>query len=95
VLDGLEQIQLCVAYKLGDELIHYPPASVATLNKVEPVYEELPGWKSSTSDVRSFDDLPSQAQHYISRICELVGARLGIVAVGPEREQTIMVEQVF
>jgi adenylosuccinate synthase len=68
---------------------------VATLNKVEPVYEDLPGWQQSTSGARSFSDLPSQAQAYIARICELVGARAGIVTVGPEREQTILVNEIF
>jgi adenylosuccinate synthase len=95
VLDTLERVRICVAYRLGDEVVHNPPASVATLNKVEPVYEDLPGWQQSTSDARSFYDLPSQAQAYIARICELVGARAGIVTVGPERDQTILVNEIF
>jgi adenylosuccinate synthase len=95
VLDSLERVRICVAYQLGDELVHNPPASVATLNKVEPVYEELPGWQQPTTNARSFHDLPPQAQAYIARICELVGARAGVVTVGPEREQTILVNDIF
>ncbi len=95
VLDTMDRIKICVAYKLGDEHIYNPPATIANLNKVEPIYEEMPGWKTSTSQVRQFQDLPAQAQSYITRICELVGARLGIVTVGPGRDQTILVNRVF
>ncbi len=95
VLDTLERIKICVAYQVNEEVLHTPPTTVAALNKVEPIYEELPGWKAPTSKLRNFFDLPSQAQAYVARICELVGARLGIVAVGPEREQTIMVDEIF
>jgi adenylosuccinate synthase len=95
VLDELDRIKVCIAYKQGDELVYSPLSTVAGLNRIEPVYEELPGWKTSVSGAREFADLPPQAQHYVARICELVGARLGIVTVGPEREQTIMVDEIF
>jgi adenylosuccinate synthase len=95
VLDELDRIKVCIAYKQGDELVYSPLSTVAGLNRIEPVYEELPGWKTSVSGAREFADLPPQAQTYVARICELVGARLGIVTVGPEREQTIMVDEIF
>jgi adenylosuccinate synthase len=95
VLDELEHIKVCVGYRQGDEILHNPPATNNALDKVEPIYEELPGWQTPTSDVRHFHDLPLQAQNYITRICELLGARLGVVTVGPDREQTIMVNDVF
>jgi adenylosuccinate synthase len=95
VLDTLDQVKICVAYKVGDEHIYNPLSTIAGLNRVEPVYEEMPGWKTPTSDVRTFAQLPIQAQNYVARICELVGARLGIVTVGPERDQTIMIEEIF
>jgi adenylosuccinate synthase len=95
VLDTLDRVKICVAYKVGDENLYNPLSTIAGLNRVEPVYEEMPGWKTSTSDVRTFAQLPIQAQDYVARICELVGARLGIVTVGPERDQTIMIEEIF
>lgn len=95
VLDTLDRIKICVAYRLGDELIYTPPATMAGFQRIEPVYEEMVGWQTSTRHVRQFQELPPHAQAYVARICELVGARLGIVTVGPEREETIMLQEVF
>jgi adenylosuccinate synthase len=95
VLDTFERIKICVAYRLGDELIYYPPTTAANLNKVEPVYEEIAGWQRPTSHIRTFHELPTHAQAYVARICELLGARLGLITVGPEREQTITVDDIF
>jgi adenylosuccinate synthase len=95
VLDTLPVIKVCVGYKRGDVVLDYPPATVAVLSKVEPIYEELPGWQTPTGGVRNFGDLPKEAQAYASRISQLIGARLAMVAVGPDREQTIVVQEVF
>ncbi len=95
VLDEMDAINICVAYRQGDELLETPPASIAGLERVEPVYETLPGWKQPTSTVRHFADLPANAQHYVLRLCELLGVRLGLVTVGPERDQTITIEDIF
>ncbi|NJK78404.1 MAG: adenylosuccinate synthase [Chloroflexaceae bacterium] len=95
VLDTLPTIKICIAYRMGDELIDTPPSSVANLVKIEPVYEEMPGWLTPTTGIRDFYRLPMQAQAYLARLCELIGARLGIVSVGPERDHTILVNDVF
>lgn len=95
VLDGLPTVKICTGYQLHETTLEYPPATVAVLSQVEPVYEELPGWQTPTSGARRFQDLPEAAQSYVARICQLVGARLGIVSVGPERDQTIVVNEVF
>lgn len=95
VLDEFQRIKICVGYKRHDEQLEYPPMSTALLNKVEPVYEELPGWGTSTAGVKEFHHLPDEAQSYVARLCQLVGARLGMVSVGPERDQIIMVNDVF
>nr|WP_044200783.1 adenylosuccinate synthase [Oscillochloris trichoides] len=95
VLDELPSIKICTGYKLHDAMLEYPPATTAVLDQVEPVYEEMPGWMSPTSEVRRFQDLPEAAQAYVARICQLVGARLGIISVGPDREQTIIASEVF
>jgi adenylosuccinate synthase len=95
VLDTLPSIKICVGYQLRESSLDYPPATTALFSQVEPVYEELPGWGEPTTDVRRFHDLPEAAQAYVARICQLVGARLGIVSVGPSRDQTIMVQERF
>jgi adenylosuccinate synthase len=95
VLDELPSIKICVGYRLHDTELNYPPSNIATLARVEPIYEEHPGWQTPTSDVRSFEDLPSAAQSYVARLCELIGARIGIVSVGPGREQTIVLKDLF
>lgn len=95
VLDSLERIKVCVGYKLHDAELDYPPATTAVLQRVEPIYEEHPGWQTPTTDVRRFQDLPEAAQAYVARLCELVGARLGLVSVGPGRNQIIEVNSVI
>lgn len=95
VLDTLPSIKVCTAYKRNDELLDYPPTSNTLLNRVEPIYEEMEGWQTPTSGVREFQDLPEAAQNYVARLCQLIGARLGYVSVGPEREQIIEVNKVF
>lgn len=95
VLDTMPKIKVCTGYRLHDAELEYPPATVAVLSQVEPIYEEIPGWMSPTTSARRFQDLPERAQTYIARLCQLVGARLGIVSVGPDREQTIMVSEIF
>jgi len=95
VLDTMPTLKICVGYQLNDTQLEFPPATGAVLDQVEPIYEELPGWRSSTKEVRHFYDLPAAAQAYVARICQLVGARLAIVSVGPGREQVINVAEVF
>jgi len=89
-LDGLETIKVCVAYKLGRKTLEVPPNDCDLLAQCEPVYIELPGWKSPTEDARKFSDLPTNAQKYVQKIAELTGAKLTIVSIGPGREQTIV-----
>jgi adenylosuccinate synthase len=95
VLDTLPKIKVCIGYRRNDTAIDYPPSNPAILEQVEPIYEELPGWQSSTTGIRKFTDLPPEARSYVARLCELVGARLGIISVGPDREQIIEVNPVF
>jgi adenylosuccinate synthase len=95
VLDTLTRIKVCTGYRLHDTELDHPPANIAVLGQVEPIYEELPGWQQPTSGIRSFDNLPVEAQAYIARLCELTGARIGMVSVGPGREQVIEVSKLF
>lgn len=95
VLDTLPSIKVCVGYKLHDAELDYPPATVAVLNQIEPIYEELPGWQTPTTHIRRFEDLPQAAQAYVARLCRLIGARLGLISIGPERDQIIVVSEVL
>lgn len=92
VLDDLEEIKLCVAYRLNGEVIKHFPASLDDLEKCEPIYEILKGWQKCTSEVRKFEDLPVEAQNYIKRIETLTKVPVKMIAVGPGREETILRE---
>jgi adenylosuccinate synthase len=92
-LDGLDQvdpIKICVAYRLNGKRLDVPPCDAAQLDNCEPVYETLPGWKQSTQAMKKMSQLPAHAKRYIRRICQLTGARLSILSVGPARGQTIV-----
>ena len=89
ILDTLPSLKICVGYELNGQRINYFPASVAALEKCQPVYEELPGWQAPTTDIREPKDLPPEARKYLSRLEELIACPISLVAVGPKREQII------
>jgi adenylosuccinate synthase len=91
-LDSLESIRICVAYKLNGRKLDYVPSDLQQLAACEPVYRELPGWRTDTSEARQWKDLPARARQYLEAVANLVGASLAIVSVGPARDQTIMVK---
>jgi adenylosuccinate synthase len=95
VLDGLPSIKICTAYEIDGERVDTLPASATVLNRVRPVYEELPGWTDATSDRRNFDDLPVQAQAFIRRVETLLECPVDLISVGPAREQAIIVNPIF
>ena len=92
VLDTFESLEVCVGYRLDDEVIDYVP-DTATQERVEPIYETWPGWMSSTADCRTWDALPPNAQKYLQRIQDLAGVPIWFVSVGPERDQIIVMGQ--
>jgi adenylosuccinate synthase len=89
-LDGLDTIQICTAYTLRGKTIHYPPSTAADLAACVPVYETHQGWKQDLSGIRKFVDLPPLAKAYLKRLEELTGARVSLVGIGPDREQTLV-----
>jgi len=95
VLTGFDKIQVCTAYKMGDQIIKDFPASLEDLAKCEPVYEELEGWTEDITSVERFEDLPENAKKYVAKIEELVGVSVDMVSVGPNRAQTIVRRNVF
>jgi adenylosuccinate synthase len=89
VLDAIKTLKICVGYKHNGHTYDAFPADVGVLQQCEPVYEEMPGWDTSTKTVTQFDELPPNAKAYVARLCELTGVPLGILSVGPGRENTL------
>ncbi|MEZ4866151.1 MAG: adenylosuccinate synthase [Caldilineaceae bacterium] len=88
VLDHFATLKICVGYRLPNgEVVRTSMPDTAVLNQVQPLYEEWPGWQSSTEGCRHWDDLPTQAQAYIERLSQLAGVKVDYVSVGAEREQ--------
>jgi len=95
ILDELPTLKICVAYKYKGQILDEFPASLKVLAEVEPIYEEMPGWQTDTSKCRSYDELPQNAKNYLDRLSAAAGIRVGIVSVGPGREQTMVLEEMF
>lgn len=93
VLDSFPTIKICTAYEVDGVPVESFPASLFTLARCEPVYEEVPGWQQETKEARRFQDLPKEAQDYVRRIEQLMGCPIDIVSVGPERGQAIFVRR--
>ena len=95
VLDGLERIGICTAYRYLGEEIDTVPIGAEKYAKCEPVIEEMPGWSESTVGLTIYDDLPVNAKRYIEKISELVGVPVDILSTGPDRVETIIMKQPF
>jgi adenylosuccinate synthase len=90
VLDGLEEVKLCVGYKVdGKDVDILPPGAVAVA-RCEPVYETFPGWKESTVGVSDWDKLPGNARAYLERVEAVAGVPVDMVSTGPDRDETIL-----
>ena len=95
VLDGLEEISVCVGYTNDAGATVANPIDAVDYEKLRPVYETLPGWSESTVGLKSLDALPANARAYISRLEALVGAPIDIISTGPDREETILLRHPF
>ena len=94
VLDTLPHLKICIGYKLNGKNIDYFSGNVATLEKCQPIYEELPGWLTSVRNARQFEQLPAKARQYITRLEEVISCPVSLISVGPKREQTIELKPV-
>jgi adenylosuccinate synthase len=90
VLDEFEEIKVCTGYRIGGQEICDMPPTVREIQQVEPVYEMLPGWKSSTFGISEYDELPARAKDYLAFLEECTGVEAGCISTGPERSQTIV-----
>lgn len=91
VLSGLDTVKICTHYELDGKVIDTPPSTISKLSRCKPVYVELPGWKEDISNLKSFDSLPDNAKNYVRKIEEITGVKVGVISVGPDRSQTILV----
>lgn len=90
VLSGLPELKICTAYEIDGERVTHFPSDTYLLERVKPVYETVPGWSEDLTKARKLTDLPAAARRYVDRVAELVGLKVSVVSVGPDREQTIM-----
>jgi adenylosuccinate synthase len=95
VLTGIKTLKICTAYKYKGEILEHFPASLKVLAECEPVLEELPGWEEDITGVKTLDELPENARHYLERVAQLTGIPLSIFSVGPDRNQTNLIRGVF
>jgi adenylosuccinate synthase len=95
VLDGLDRIDVCTAYRFAGRTLTEFPSDVRQLEQCEPIYESMPGWRAPTRGARRFRDLPQAARNYIAMLEEVSGVPVAIVSTGSERDDTIMREGVM
>lgn len=95
VLTGIETLKICTAYKYKGKLLHEFPANLDILKDCKPVYEELPGWTEDITNVKCLEELPKNARRYLQRVSELTEIPIAIFSVGPDREQTIELRNVY
>ncbi len=95
VLDGLDTVKVCTAYRVDGKVTNALPAGAEALAKCEPVYEELPGWEGSTAGITSVEALPDNARSYLKRIEELAGVPVDIISTGPDRDETIILRHPY
>lgn len=95
VLDGLDELKICVAYEIDGVRVEVMPNDAETLSKVKPIYESMPGWSESTYGITKYVDLPSPAKKYLKRLESLCNVPIDIISTGPDRKDTIILKHPF
>jgi adenylosuccinate synthase len=95
VLDDLDEIKICVGYRIKGHEVDHVPYDANQMSEAEPIYETAPGWKEKTVGVSRFEDLPEKARNYIARLSELSGAPFAFISTGAERNETIISNDVL
>lgn len=95
VLDGLQELKICVNYSHGGQNLDTPPIDAELLEECQPLYETMPGWQDSTVGIKNYQDLPANAKAYLDRLQELVGVPIAMISTGPDRQETIMMQDIF
>lgn len=95
VLDELDVIRICVGYQADGKPVEVPPIGAEGFSNIEPIYEELPGWQTSTYGITRYEDLPEAARQYLERMREVTETEIAIISTGPDREHTIVMHNPF
>lgn len=95
ILDGMDDVKICVGYRVGDREVERFPANTALLEECEPIYEKMPGWHEPTASATQIQQLPQNALDYVRRVETLVGCDAQIISTGPSREETIAINQII
>lgn len=95
VLTGIDELKIAISYELDEKTIDQIPADIEDFMRAKPNYISLPGWMEDITGVKSYEELPENAKRYLTKISELVGVPIGMFSVGPDRNQTIMVQSFF
>jgi len=95
VLDAFDEIKVCVGYELDGEVLDYFPSTAKELSRVKPIYETLPGWKTKTTHIKRFEELPKEAQNFIKFIEDYLETEVPIVSTGPQRDETIVACEIW
>jgi len=95
VLDGVEELQVGVGYRVNGETLDILPAGADAIENCEPIYEEIPGWTGSTVGIKRYEELPKAARHYLKRLEETCGVPVDMISTGPDREETIVLRHPF
>ena len=95
VLDELDEIKMCIAYKIDGKEIDYLPAAVEDQLKVKPIYKSFKGWKTKTRGIKKFDDLPKNAKNYIKELEKFIETKVSSISTSPERNDTILIVDPF
>jgi adenylosuccinate synthase len=95
VMDGMETVQICIGYRIGDVVHDIFPVGAEALEQCEPIYEEMPGWSESTVGIKRYEDLPLAAKNYLKRMEAVCGVPVDIISTGPERDETIVLRHPF
>ena len=95
VLDNLEEVKMCIAYKLNGKKIDYLPASLEDQIKVKPIYKTFKGWKKTTKGIKKIENLPLNAKKYIKSLENFIGASISSISTSPERDDTILINNPF
>jgi adenylosuccinate synthase len=95
ILTGLKELKVCTGYRLNGEELQEFPTGLKDLAKCEPIFETLPGWDEDITKVRKYEDLPANTRGYIEKISKVTGVPLAIFSVGPNRDQTVAVTEIY
>ncbi len=95
VLDNMPVIKVCTAYEIDGKIVEQFPADIESLDNIKPVYKEFKGWMTDLTKIKKIEDFPSQAKEYIDFIRNFLGIPYCVVSVGPDRSQTIVLNEIF